>query len=204
MVTHSRSSVRHRTARSSAVKVALASLLVALAIVHTTPARAEESDAATPGGVEIVMRALSFLGVPYQLGGDDPARGFDCSGLVRYVVDLALGLDLPHRSEALRRFGHTVKSGALAPGDLLFFNTLGRPFSHVGLYIGDGRFVHAPARGGQVRIESMQIPYWRKRFSGARRISPAPDRVGIPHSEPGGSERPAQESPDVGGGDQKP
>ncbi|MGE5339456.1 MAG: C40 family peptidase, partial [Gemmatimonadota bacterium] len=175
MVTHSRSSVYHGAARRGGIRAAFVGLVVALAIAHATDARAQQSEDATTSGVEIVMRALSFLGVPYRLGGEDPARGFDCSGLVRYVVDLALGLDLPRRSEAMRKMGHSVTGGPLAPGDLLFFNTLGRPFSHVGLYIGDGRFVHAPARGGQVRIESMQIPYWRKRFNGARRVSPVDD-----------------------------
>ncbi len=117
------------------------------------------------------MRALSFLGVPYRLGGEDPAHGFDCSGLVRTVVQAALGIELPRRSDAMSQFGRSVVPARLAPGDLLFFNTLGRPFSHVGVYIGEGRFVHAPARGGSVRVESMRLDYWRARFNGARRLA---------------------------------
>jgi len=118
------------------------------------------------------MPALSLLGVPYRRGGDDPARGFDCSGLVRHVFRGALDLDLPRRSDAMSGIGRSVATDALAPGDLLFFDTLGRPFSHVALYIGEGRFIHAPAHGGQVRIESMQLDYWRVRFNGARRMAP--------------------------------
>jgi cell wall-associated NlpC family hydrolase len=145
-------------------------LCIAATVAHGPVARAEENGSAAPLGAEIVMSALSFLGVPYRMGGDDPERGFDCSGLVRQAVRLALGRDLPRRSAEMRGVGRPVRAESLQAGDLLFFNTLGRPFSHVALYIGEGRFVHAPARGGQVRVESMHIGYWRARFNGARRV----------------------------------
>ena len=128
------------------------------------------------------MRALSFLGVPYRPGGDDPAHGFDCSGLVRNVVQAALGIELPRRSDAMSRLGRSVVAERLTPGDLLFFNTLGRPFSHVGVYIGEGRFVHAPARGGSVRVESMRLDYWRARFNGARRLAAGTEARPVPRA----------------------
>jgi cell wall-associated NlpC family hydrolase len=135
-----------------------------------SPARSQPIADAASVAAEVVMRALGFLGVPYRYGGDDPVRGFDCSGLVRHVFRSALGLDLPRRSHAISEVGEPVPREALAPGDLVFFNTLGRPFSHVALYIGEGRFVHAPAQRGQVRIESLHADYWQMRFNGARRM----------------------------------
>lgn len=171
MVTHSRSSVRY--AALFRVRSGLIGACIALAVAHGPVARAEESSSPAALGSEIVMSALSFIGVPYRMGGDDPERGFDCSGLVRQAVRLALGLDLPRRSDEMRGVGHPVRPESLQAGDLLFFNTLGRPFSHVALYIGEGRFVHAPARGGQVRVESMHVGYWRARFNGARRVGTA-------------------------------
>ncbi len=168
MVTRLRSSIR-APGVGGRTRVAAIACATALALAAPTLARAEEGQP-QPTGSEIVMRALSFLGVPYRLGGEDPETGFDCSGLVRYVVSAVLGRDLPRRSSAIGAVGHSVRPDSLAPGDLLFFNTLGRPFSHVGVYIGEGRFVHAPARGGKVRVESMQARYWRLRFNGARRM----------------------------------
>ena len=120
----------------------------------------------------VALEALALIGVPYRYGGDDPARGLDCSGLVRYVFRGA-GLDLPRQSEAIARLGTNVARHALEVGDLVFFNTRGRRYSHVGVYIGDGRFVHAPARRGQVRVEEMDNRYWLARFNGARRLQPA-------------------------------
>jgi hypothetical protein len=118
---------------------------------------------------QVVLEALALLGVPYRWGGDDPSRGLDCSGLVRHVFR-SVGLDLPRQSEAIARFGAQVARHALETGDLVFFNTRGRRYSHVGIYIGDGRFVHAPARRGQVRVEEMDNRYWQARFNGARRL----------------------------------
>jgi cell wall-associated NlpC family hydrolase len=121
-------------------------------------------------GADLALQALAYLGVPYRYGGEDPQRGFDCSGLVRHVARLVLQVDLPRRSEAIALQGRAVRRDDLQVGDLVFFNTRGRRNSHVGFYLGDGRFVHAPARNGQVRIESIEDTYWRQRYNGARRL----------------------------------
>lgn len=122
---------------------------------------------------ELVVRALSFVGVNYRRGGESPETGFDCSGLVRHVFREGLGMILPRTSHDISRMGETVRREALQPGDLVFFNTLRRGFSHVGIYLGEHRFVHAPASGGEVRVEDMRQSYWTKRFNGARRIAAA-------------------------------
>ncbi len=120
---------------------------------------------------ELVVRALSFVGVNYRRGGESPEAGFDCSGLVRHVFRESLGLVLPRTSRDISRVGETIHREELQPGDLVFFNTLRRGFSHVGIYLGEHRFVHAPASGGEVRVEDMRQSYWVKRFNGARRIA---------------------------------
>ena len=122
---------------------------------------------------ELVVRALSFVGVNYRRGGESPETGFDCSGLVRHVFRESLGLMLPRTSRDISRVGETIQRDELQPGDLVFFNTLRRGFSHVGIYLGERRFVHAPASGGEVRVEDMRQNYWVKRFNGARRIAAA-------------------------------
>ena len=128
------------------------------------------TQAATQTG-ELVMRALSLIGVRYRRGGNSEESGLDCSGLVDLVFRDTLGLKLPRRAEEISKVGDKVDKEELKPGDLVFFNTLRRAFSHVGIYLGDGRFVHAPSKGSQVRVESMDQPYWTKRFNGARRVS---------------------------------
>ncbi len=122
---------------------------------------------------ELVLRALSFVGVNYRRGGESPETGFDCSGLVRHVYRESLGLMLPRTSRDISRLGETIRRDELQPGDLVFFNTLRRGFSHVGIYLGEHRFVHAPASGGEVRVEDMRQGYWTRRFNGARRIAAA-------------------------------
>ncbi|HMM54584.1 MAG TPA: C40 family peptidase [Candidatus Desulfobacillus sp.] len=122
---------------------------------------------------ELVLRALSLVGANYRRGGESPDTGFDCSGLVRHVFRESLGLSLPRTSKEISHFGEKIDNEALQPGDLVFFNTLRRGFSHVGIYLGEHRFVHAPVTGGQVRIEDMRKSYWVKRFNGARRIATA-------------------------------
>jgi cell wall-associated NlpC family hydrolase len=139
---------------------------VPAAASRVTPVAVTDAD-------EIVLHAVGLLGVAYRFGGDDPARGFDCSGFVRYVFQTVRGQTLPRQSRDIGRIGAPVAFDALAIGDLVFFNTLGAAFSHVAIYVGDGRFVHAPALRGVVRIESMEEPYWRRRFDGARRIPAA-------------------------------
>jgi len=123
------------------------------------------------GATEMVLSAMNFLGVRYVRGGTTAEQGFDCSGFTRYVFENSLGLVLPRRAdEQAKKPGLLqVKRGELKPGDLVFFNTLRRAFSHVGIYVGEGKFIHAPRAGAEVRIEDMRTSYWAKRFNGARR-----------------------------------
>lgn len=114
--------------------------------------------------------ALTMLGVKYSWGGGTPNTGFDCSGLVSYAAEKSLGLKLPRIAAEIAREGESVKRSELQKGDLVFFNTLGRRNSHVGIYLGDHKFVHAPRAGAVVRVESMNIAYWKKRYNGARRL----------------------------------
>lgn len=114
--------------------------------------------------------ALSQLGIKYKYGGDAPDTGFDCSGLVLYAAEKSLGLKLPRRSRDMARVGQSVQRNELKKGDLVFFNTLGSRFSHVGIYLGDHKFVHAPRSGAVVRVENMNTRYWAKRYNGARRL----------------------------------
>lgn len=140
---------------------------VMLALVALA-ARADERPAAARA--DVVVQALSLLGTPYRFGGSSPDAGFDCSGLVRHVFSSVLNWELPRRSEQISGVGQPVARTDLQPGDLVFFNTLRRAFSHVAIYIGEGRFIHAPAKNGRVRIEGLDDRYWAARFNGARRV----------------------------------
>lgn len=115
-------------------------------------------------------RALDFIGIRYQRGGSSPETGFDCSGFVKYLYNETLGLVLPHNAKAIAQQGERVEKTELQPGDLVFFNTMRRAFSHVGIYLGNNQFIHAPRTGALVRIEDMTDRYWSRRFNGARRI----------------------------------
>ncbi len=119
---------------------------------------------------EVLVNALSLTGIKYARGGNTPEAGFDCSGFVRYVFKQAASLTLPHSALAISQIGKTVPKNDLQPGDLVFFNTMRNTFSHVGIYLGNNRFIHSPSAGGKVRVESMQDGYWSTRFSGAQRI----------------------------------
>lgn len=121
---------------------------------------------------EALLQALLSLGIEYRNGGRAPNQGFDCSGLVAHVFLEAYNIRLPHNARAQSEFGVAVALAELEPGDLVFYNTLDRPFSHVGIYLGDDRFVHAPKSGSSVRVESLRTSYWSSRFNGARRIHP--------------------------------
>ncbi len=123
---------------------------------------------------DMVLTAMNFLGVPYRRGGSSAERGFDCSGFTRHVFEMSVGLVLPRRvdEQATAPGLIKVKREELKPGDLVFFNTLKRTFSHVGIYVGDGKFIHSPRTGGEVRVEDMRFTYWAKRFTGARRAEP--------------------------------
>ena len=119
------------------------------------------------------MQTLLALGLDYRYGGSSRATGFDCSGLVAHVYQEAWGIRLPRNTLAQSKAGISIGFAELQAGDLVFYNTLDRPFSHVGIYVGDGRFVHAPKSGARVRVESVKSVYWMQRFDGARRIEPA-------------------------------
>ena len=129
-------------------------------------------DKATDLASDLVISAMDFLGVPYRRGGDSKSEGFDCSGFTRHVFERSIGMILPRRaSEQAAMPGlEQIKQAELKPGDLVFFNTLRHTFSHVGIYIGDNKFIHSPRAGGAVRIEDMRIAYWQQRFDGARRV----------------------------------
>lgn len=119
-------------------------------------------------GLRAADAAQSMLGKPYRYGGATPA-GFDCSGLVQYSYTQA-GVDLPRETQVQQHAGIAVDPRSLQPGDLLFFDLDGKKASHVGIYLGDGRFVHAPSTGGSVRIDELAANYWRSRFREARRL----------------------------------
>lgn len=120
----------------------------------------------------LTKQALQHLGIKYRYGGDSPGEGFDCSGLIVFSAQESLGLKLPRRSADMARLGLKVQKEDLMVGDLVFFNTRGPRYSHVGIYLGNELFVHAPSSGGQVRVENMTKRYWAKRYNGARRIDP--------------------------------
>ena len=120
---------------------------------------------------ELVVTAMGFLGVPYRRGGSSvDAGGFDCSGFVKAIYEQTVGLVLPRRANEQAAATQKIDKKELQPGDLVFFNTLRRTFSHVGIYIGDGKFIHSPKPGAQVRVEDMGVSYWASRFDGARRV----------------------------------
>ncbi|AFQ47811.1 C40 family peptidase [Burkholderia cepacia] len=119
---------------------------------------------------DVVVGALNMIGVRYRWGGNSPDSGLDCSGFVRYVFQDTLGMSLPRRAEEMSRVGEKVSMSNLKPGDLVFFNTMRRTFSHVGIYIGDNKFVHSPSTGSTIRVDDLDSGYWEKRFTGARRI----------------------------------
>ena len=121
---------------------------------------------------EALLQALLALGVDYKYGGKSPVTGFDCSGLVAHVYREAWGIELPLNTKGQSQVGKPIGLAELQAGDLVFYDTLKRPYSHVGIYMGDGKFVHAPKTGAQVRVESLKSSYWVQRFNGARRIEP--------------------------------
>lgn len=123
---------------------------------------------------EVLINALSLTGIRYQYGGSSPETGFDCSGFVRYVYQQAASLTLPRSAIEISQLGTTIPKDKLQPGDLVFFNTLKSAFSHVGIYLGDNRFIHSPSSGGKVRVENMKDGYWAKRFNGAQRMDEKP------------------------------
>ncbi|RMX08902.1 NlpC/P60 family protein [Corticibacter populi] len=119
---------------------------------------------------EVVLTAMGYLDKPYRYGGHSMNEGFDCSGFVVSLFQRATGQTLPRTAAEQARATRTINKQELIPGDLVFFNTMRRQYSHVGIYVGDGRFIHSPRAGSKIRVERMDTSYWQKRFNGARRV----------------------------------
>ncbi len=150
-----------------------------LAAVAAMPAQADEDrgrgeesllERYTNSAQDLILKGLEMVGVSYRRGGTDPDAGLDCSGFVQLVFRESIGKILPRTSREMSEVGDRVDRQELKPGDLVFFNTMRRAFSHVGIYLGEGRFLHSPRPGGEVRVEDMGSSYWVKRYNGARRV----------------------------------
>jgi cell wall-associated NlpC family hydrolase len=127
--------------------------------------------ASVVGGTEsLIDNAMQLIGVRYRWGGNTPQSGLDCSGFVRYVFNDTFGFLLPRKSSQMSKVGLVVGKEELRPGDLVFFNTMRHAFSHVGIYVGDNKFIHAPSKGKSIRVDDMTKVYWEKRYNGARRM----------------------------------
>jgi cell wall-associated NlpC family hydrolase len=118
----------------------------------------------------LIDNAMQLIGVRYRWGGNTPQSGLDCSGFVRYVFNDTFGFLLPRKSSQMSKVGLVVGKEELRPGDLVFFNTMRHAFSHVGIYVGDNKFIHAPSKGKSIRVDDMTKVYWEKRYNGARRM----------------------------------
>ena len=179
---------RHRRLALGRAIPLIAALVAAVSISTSAPVIAADADepnfifstlsSFTDKAARLAIEAMSLIGIHYRRGGNTPENGLDCSGLVRYVFREAHGTELPRTSFEISKMGETVDKQDLQPGDLVFFNTLRRTFSHVGIYLGDNKFIHAPSSGGAVRIESMDLAYWKARFNGARRIETTESKDG--------------------------
>lgn len=145
-------------------------LMLLCALPLSMPAAEAADGVAESVAQTVVDTALGAIGVPYRMGGSDPKVGFDCSGLVNYVYRKTLGMTLPRTSRQLAGVGAAIEREELRPGDLVFFNTRGAPNSHVGIYLGDSRFIHAPRARTLVRIDSLEDPAYARRYDGARRV----------------------------------
>jgi cell wall-associated NlpC family hydrolase len=124
----------------------------------------------TNSAQDLILKGLELVGINYRRGGTDPDNGLDCSGFVQIVFKDAVGMLLPRTAREQSEMGNIVDRNELKAGDLVFFNTMRRTFSHVGIYLGDNRFLHAPRAGAEIRVEDMSQGYWVKRYNGARRV----------------------------------
>jgi len=138
---------------------------------YSNPKLAQFKNDTSVGTEDISIAAVGLVGVPYRWGGNNPNGGFDCSGLINYVYLKAASIKLPRTIQEMSNKGRSVDNQPPAPGDLVFFNTTGEKYSHAGIYVGQGRFVHAPSAGGTVRLEQIESPYWAARFTEARRFT---------------------------------
>ena len=166
---------------SKASKKVLVQALAAITITgslvpFSTAVRADEAD--KPGLLQrytiniqdLIIKGLEFVGVPYRRGGNTVESGLDCSGFTRLVFLDSNGIDLPRTAAEQASLGTKVNAEELKPGDLVFFNTMRRAYSHVGIYLGNNQFVHAPKPGAEIRVENMQQSYWVSKYNGARRL----------------------------------
>lgn len=161
--------------RKSFLPLLLASALIAgpaIASEQAAPAAPEKSllERYTSATQDVILQGLKLVGVRYRFGGNTEESGLDCSAFVRMAFKDAIGAELPRTAREMSEVGAKISARDLKPGDLVFFNTMRRAFSHVGIYIGDNYFVHAPRAGSEIRVESMDNSYWVKRYNGARRI----------------------------------
>lgn len=140
--------------------------LLLLVACSGTPSRVSSGN-----GDDVVPYAKSLIGTPYHYGGESPRTGFDCSGFVRYVFRKTRGVELPRTSQDMSHVGARIKGNQLRPGDLVFYSTQGWPYSHVGIYIGNAKFIHSPSSGKEVEIADMSLHYWQAHYNGARRIN---------------------------------
>jgi len=131
----------------------------------------EASNQVTAQASDLVVGAMGFLGVPYRRGGSSVETGFDCSGFVKSMFEQTVGLVLPRNAAQQAAATQKIDRDELRPGDLVFFNTMRHAFSHVGIYVGNGKFIHSPKPGAEVRVEDMGGSYWAKRFDRARRVN---------------------------------
>lgn len=148
-------------------------LLLAILIFTQTPSWADDDAAAnsTPTRTELALFAMGLVGAVYKPGGDNPSTGMDCSGFVKYVFGQVAGLKLPHNALAMSKVSTEISKTELRPGDLVFFKTMKATFSHVGIYLGENRFIHAASsKTGVVMISHLDDPYWSNNFNGARRL----------------------------------
>lgn len=121
-------------------------------------------------GSQVVLFALGLLNIDYRFGGSHPDTGLDCSGMVAYIYQETLGVHLPHNAAQIAAASRVISTDQLQPGDLVFFNTMDKPYSHVGLYLGEQQFIHAPSRNGKIRVDSLSTPYYAQRLHAARRV----------------------------------
>jgi len=147
------------------------SMMLLVACASTDYGTLSHESHSSPAVRNLTSYAWSLIGTPYKYGGRSPSTGFDCSGFVDHVFRHVAKKSLPRESRQISRYGLKVKQSQLREGDLVFYNTNDQPFSHVGIYLGKNRFIHAPSSGGSVRVENMNLSYWKKHYNGARRIN---------------------------------
>ena len=163
-------SLRFEQSKRSLLIFGSCSILTACASLPRFSSLPDFDKEVSAGLEDISIAAIGLVGVPYRYGGNTPKSGFDCSGLIGYVYKNAANKKIPRTTDEIGKIGQSLGNQTPAPGDLVFFNTQGSPHSHVGIYVGKGRFVHAPSKGGTVRLEKITSSYWSKRYTEARRV----------------------------------